>query len=364
MSDNRLPDAKPPPPPTTATPLDDRAASSPAHLSSPTTSPRRPVSPSESPKSPPPKRMRRSRQPEEREAQSSPSPSVSSSPEDEPAEGSRGTRGQSASAPSAGPPKKKRTRTLTTPHQSAVLHAMLAQSRFPTTAMREQVGKQIGLSARKVQVWFQNQRQKARRPKAESETPLTRPPQYGPFPNTQAQTHQEMAGSSHVLSAPVSRSGSSSAIAGPSSLRSPAEPRPFSRGADDFRVSGQSAQSSPLAGPGVPGPGAGFDTYVRGVTPSPMGAMHLPRFPAHIVAPSSSSPSQDFHAMHGISPIYPGNSPPRSILGPSISSRTRSPIILPPLQFDARRGRDPFEFAQPPRSLSSPSSGASISPTT
>lgn len=64
--------------------------------------------------------------------------------------------------------KKKRTRTLTTPHQSAVLHALLAQvssalctntfiyasfqSRFPTTAMREEVGRQIGLSARKVQV--------------------------------------------------------------------------------------------------------------------------------------------------------------------------------------------------------------------
>lgn len=69
-------------------------------------------------------------------------------------------------APSA---KKKRTRTLTTPHQSAVLHALLAevcqfwcvpdsttlklyQSRFPTTVMREEVGRSIGLSARKVQV--------------------------------------------------------------------------------------------------------------------------------------------------------------------------------------------------------------------
>ncbi|OBZ72894.1 hypothetical protein A0H81_06739 [Grifola frondosa] len=71
--------------------------------------------------------------------------------------------------PAGPPPKKKRTRTLTTPHQSAVLHALLAQvrlpppadtncsqngsqSRFPTTAMREEVGRSIGLSARKVQV--------------------------------------------------------------------------------------------------------------------------------------------------------------------------------------------------------------------
>lgn len=29
--------------------------------------------------------------------------------------------------PPSAPPKKKRTRTLTTPHQSAVLHALLAQ---------------------------------------------------------------------------------------------------------------------------------------------------------------------------------------------------------------------------------------------
>ncbi|ESK87547.1 zinc finger protein (homeobox domain) [Moniliophthora roreri MCA 2997] len=82
-------------------------------------------------------------------------------------------------------PKKKRTRTLTTPHQSAVLHALLAQSRFPTTAMREEVGRAIGLSARKVQIWFQNQRQKARRPRTQNEAPLSRPPQYGPFPSVQ-----------------------------------------------------------------------------------------------------------------------------------------------------------------------------------
>jgi hypothetical protein len=68
--------------------------------------------------------------------------------------------------------KKKRTRTLTTPYQSAVLHSLLAevrivifrwfiyhtndrlfrQSRFPTTQVREDVGRTIGLSARKVQV--------------------------------------------------------------------------------------------------------------------------------------------------------------------------------------------------------------------
>ncbi|KAH8980118.1 hypothetical protein EDB92DRAFT_1954302 [Lactarius akahatsu] len=43
-------------------------------------------------------------------------------------------------------------------------------------------GRSIGLSARKVQVWFQNQRQKARRPRNQGSDPLTRPPQYGAFP--------------------------------------------------------------------------------------------------------------------------------------------------------------------------------------
>ncbi|KAJ7722641.1 hypothetical protein DFH07DRAFT_286285 [Mycena maculata] len=87
------------------------------------------------------------------------------------------------SPPAVAPLKKKRTRTLTTPHQSAVLHALLAQSRFPTTAMREEVGRNIGLSARKVQIWFQNQRQKARRPG--SDTSQSGQPQYGSFPNAQ-----------------------------------------------------------------------------------------------------------------------------------------------------------------------------------
>lgn len=88
--------------------------------------------------------------------------------------------------------KKKRTRTLTTPQQSAVLHALLAQSRFPTTAMREEVGRAIGLSARKVQVWFQNQRQKARKPRSQGRSASVEPslpsgsgsgppPQFGPF---------------------------------------------------------------------------------------------------------------------------------------------------------------------------------------
>lgn len=74
-----------------------------------------------------------------------------------------------------GEPSKKRSRTLTTAHQTAVLNALLSkvslfaphskmctdalrQTRFPSTETRAEVGQQIGMSARRVQIWFQNVR--------------------------------------------------------------------------------------------------------------------------------------------------------------------------------------------------------------
>ncbi|KAG8901020.1 hypothetical protein FRB99_005599 [Tulasnella sp. 403] len=60
--------------------------------------------------------------------------------------------------------KKKRTRVLPTAHQSAELNKLLSETPFPSTARREELGKRIGLSARKVQ----NRRQKARRNNDES----------------------------------------------------------------------------------------------------------------------------------------------------------------------------------------------------
>ncbi|KAF9074097.1 hypothetical protein BDP27DRAFT_1317304 [Rhodocollybia butyracea] len=149
-----------------------------------------------------------------------------------------GLRSERSPAPSE-PPKKKRTRTLTTPHQSAVLHALLAQSRFPTTAMREEVGRAIGLSARKVQIWFQNQRQKARRPRTSNENPMTRPPQFGPFPSR---------GETEILDLyPMTQQGSETHASQPHPSYSPTHPYI------------PSAYTSPpglpsgLLGPGVPG---------------------------------------------------------------------------------------------------------------
>ncbi|KAF8324709.1 uncharacterized protein EI90DRAFT_3019461 [Cantharellus anzutake] len=54
-------------------------------------------------------------------------------------------------------PRPRRTRTLMTSQQLTILHALLAQTRFPTTAQREEAARQTVLTPRKVQVWFQNE---------------------------------------------------------------------------------------------------------------------------------------------------------------------------------------------------------------
>ncbi|KAI0324048.1 hypothetical protein GY45DRAFT_1397196 [Cubamyces sp. BRFM 1775] len=170
----------------------------------------------------------------------------------------------SESAPEGPPPKKKRTRTLTTPHQAAVLHALLAQSRFPTTQMREEVGRAIGLSARKVQ----NQRQKARRPRGQAATsaPLTRPPQFGPFTNAPPLgTSSEMSPTTTTLHSGSSAEGFFSRAPGGgvdmpyggASASSSAAAERFAHSHRDPYLAEDYARSNmpptQLAGPGIPG---------------------------------------------------------------------------------------------------------------
>ncbi|GAA6061085.1 hypothetical protein JCM10212_006286 [Sporobolomyces blumeae] len=73
------------------------------------------------------------------------------------------SKGKAKSSAAEKEPAKKRSRTLTTPAQTAVLNALLAKTRFPSTETREEVGAQIGMSARRVQIWFQNRRQSQKR---------------------------------------------------------------------------------------------------------------------------------------------------------------------------------------------------------
>lgn len=75
----------------------------------------------------------------------------------------------------------KRARTLLTPEQSRVLHELLQQTCFPSTQVREAVAAKLGLSPRKVQVFFQNKRQKQRKKNsaAQSQSHTVLVPPYG-----------------------------------------------------------------------------------------------------------------------------------------------------------------------------------------
>jgi hypothetical protein len=66
----------------------------------------------------------------------------------------------------AGPKKRNRL----TPSQLEVLNNVFANTCFPSAEVREILGKQLNMTSRAVQVWFQNKRQ-AHRAKASTKTP-------------------------------------------------------------------------------------------------------------------------------------------------------------------------------------------------
>ncbi|KAF8811317.1 hypothetical protein BYT27DRAFT_7221647 [Phlegmacium glaucopus] len=245
-------------------------------------------------------------------------------------------------APTPTSPKKKRTRTLTTPQQSAVLHALLAKSRFPTTAMREDVGRSIGLSARKVQ----NQRQKARRPRSQSDAPLTRPPQYGPFPN-----------------APGPVSGAHGFEGHPTAHMSYTTQSTISE-----TQSSQSDTPARLLGPGMPGPAV----YApRTYQPMPMPSTSAP--PIESRFPGSHTPLRSESPQRYRSP----RSSPHTSVRPATSQPSnwyrRDPLrTLPPLlpssSYSTRRIHSPSPYMSsrhahgPPRPISPESRFAHIPP--
>lgn len=115
----------------TLRPTDRPSFRSPIPESHPNQPPRRRRSAESSPDQPMAKRLRKqssdSRAPPPH--RSSPSSDSQSGLADTEMEGRRERDSEASPPPTAAPVKKKRTRTLTTPHQSAVLHALLAQVR-------------------------------------------------------------------------------------------------------------------------------------------------------------------------------------------------------------------------------------------
>lgn len=246
------------------------------------------------------------------------------------------------------PPKKKRTRTLTTPHQSAVLHALLAQSRFPTTAMREEVGRSIGLSARKVQIWFQNQRQKARRPRGQSTTTVPRPPQYGPFPNALVPTRNDSsteAGPSAQRISTFLQDSSMSAIHAESyggtetSALSPVEgtSRREAHASEGYATS---VTSSHLAGPGIPGSSGHRTTSLRAEESQMLTSMTMESRMTARFSPVRPYTSALFSARGSMEPY---SSSSRAIRGTQSGvtrpSHSPLPYTLPPIQPESQTDR-------------------------
>ncbi|KAJ3414030.1 hypothetical protein HDV05_007155 [Chytridiales sp. JEL 0842] len=72
------------------------------------------------------------------------------------------TQQQTGSDPSTSfdaPNSSKSKRKRATPEQLRVLHAVLEKTFFPATELRNALAKQLGMTPRAVQIWFQNKRQ-------------------------------------------------------------------------------------------------------------------------------------------------------------------------------------------------------------
>ncbi|KAF7730135.1 hypothetical protein EC973_002743 [Apophysomyces ossiformis] len=64
--------------------------------------------------------------------------------------------------PSHYPQALKAKRKRASPSQLSVLNKVFSQTYFPSTELRIELGKQLGMSPRTVQIWFQNKRQSLR----------------------------------------------------------------------------------------------------------------------------------------------------------------------------------------------------------
>ena len=59
--------------------------------------------------------------------------------------------------------KKREARVSFTTEQISILETHYEVNPFPKAALREEIGDELGLTAKKVEVWFKNRRAKAKR---------------------------------------------------------------------------------------------------------------------------------------------------------------------------------------------------------
>ncbi|KAI9494649.1 hypothetical protein BDB00DRAFT_817692 [Zychaea mexicana] len=97
------------------------------------------------------------------------------------------------------PLKAKRKRA--SPSQLSVLNHIFSQTYFPSTELRIELGKQLGMSPRAVQIWFQNKRQSLRTRERQQQQQQVRKPSsasptsplhhFHPHPHQQHQQQQQ-----------------------------------------------------------------------------------------------------------------------------------------------------------------------------
>lgn len=92
--------------------------------------------------------------------------------------------------------KAKRKRA--SPNQLMVLNRIFSQTYFPSTEIRIELGKQLGMSPRTVQIWFQNKRQALRaRGRQAAESPSYYLPPISPPRSPPSDLHFHQQQSSH-----------------------------------------------------------------------------------------------------------------------------------------------------------------------
>lgn len=59
--------------------------------------------------------------------------------------------------------RAKAKRKRASPWQTQILERVFAQTAFPTSSLRAELGFELGMTSRSIQIWFQNKRQAVRR---------------------------------------------------------------------------------------------------------------------------------------------------------------------------------------------------------
>ena len=71
--------------------------------------------------------------------------------------------------------KKRDARVIFSPEQISILEAHYEDNAFPKADLREKIGEELGLTAKKVDVWFKNRRAKAKREGREGVQKIVKP---------------------------------------------------------------------------------------------------------------------------------------------------------------------------------------------